>query len=101
MARDRDIDYAAVAVRKAIVEKFKTEPLEDLRVVAGERTISVEHQGRVAVQRNTGLTPIVAADQHTSAIDDHAFRVVIFQLPKPLIDVDALRFEVPGGMYRS
>jgi hypothetical protein len=44
----RDIDYAAVAVRKAIVEKFRNEPLEDLRAVAGDRTITLQHQGRVA-----------------------------------------------------
>ena len=39
MAHDRDIDYAAVAVKKAIVEKFKDTALEDLQTVAGERTV--------------------------------------------------------------
>lgn len=48
MARDRDIDYAAVAVKKAIVEKFKDTELEELRTVAGERTISIQHAGRKA-----------------------------------------------------
>ena len=48
MARPRDIDYAAVAVKKAIVEKFSRVELQELRVIAGERTISVEHEGRIA-----------------------------------------------------
>ncbi len=48
MARDRDIDYAAVAVKKAIVEKFRDTALEDLQTVAGERTISIHHAGRKA-----------------------------------------------------
>ena len=48
MARDRDIDYAAVAVKKAIVEKFKDVPLEDLQLVAGERFLLLHHNGRQA-----------------------------------------------------
>jgi hypothetical protein len=48
MARDRDIDYAAVAVKKAIVEEFKDTALEDLQTVAGETTISIHHAGRKA-----------------------------------------------------
>ena len=44
----RDIDYAAAAVKKAIVEKFRSVELEDLKVVAGDRTIFVEHDGRNA-----------------------------------------------------
>ena len=44
----RDIDYAAVAVRTAIVEKFKDTALEDLQTVAGERTISICHAGHKA-----------------------------------------------------
>ena len=48
MARDRDIDYAAVAVKKAIVEKFRNEALEDLQTVGGETTISIQHAGRKA-----------------------------------------------------
>ena len=48
MVRDRDIDYAAVAVKKAIVEKFRDTALEDLEAVAGERTISIRHGGRKA-----------------------------------------------------
>lgn len=48
MALARDIDYAAVAVKKAIVEKFSDTALEDLQTVAGERTISIQHAGRKA-----------------------------------------------------
>jgi len=44
----RDIDYAATAVRKAIVEKFYKDPLQDLETIAGERTISIQHDGRTA-----------------------------------------------------
>ena len=44
----RDIDYAATAVRKSIVEKFWREQLQDLETVAGERTISIRHEGRTA-----------------------------------------------------
>jgi hypothetical protein len=48
MARARDIDYAATAVRKAIVEKFSDVELQDLQVIAGERMIYVEFEGRNA-----------------------------------------------------
>jgi hypothetical protein len=44
----RDIDYAAIAVRKAIVEKFYTNPLQDLQAIAGDRTIALQHEGRNA-----------------------------------------------------
>ncbi len=40
----RDIDYAATAVKTAIVEKFgRSAALENLQVIANERTISVQH----------------------------------------------------------
>jgi hypothetical protein len=48
MARDRDIDYAAVALKKALVEKFGDAALEDLETVAGESAISIHHAGRTA-----------------------------------------------------
>ena len=48
MARPRDIDYAAAAVKKAIVEKFKSDELADLEVQAGETTIAIMHAGRIA-----------------------------------------------------
>jgi hypothetical protein len=45
----RDIDYAAIAVNKAIVEKFgRQNDLQDLKVTANERTISLRHAGRHA-----------------------------------------------------
>ena len=45
----RDIDYAATAVKKAIVEKFgRKNSLDDLQVVANEKTISVQHGERLA-----------------------------------------------------
>ncbi len=45
----RDIDYAAIAVNKAIVEKFgrKTD-LKNLSVAANDRTISVHDEERTA-----------------------------------------------------
>jgi len=48
MSRPRHIDYAAAAVKKAILEKFSDVELESLQVMAGERTIYVEHDGRNA-----------------------------------------------------
>ena len=43
----RDIDYAAKAVKTALVEKFgKQNDLQDLNVTANDRTITVEHLGR-------------------------------------------------------
>ena len=48
MERLRDIDYAAIAVNKAIVEKFSDIELQELQVTAGERTLHVEHDGRKA-----------------------------------------------------
>jgi hypothetical protein len=43
----RDIDYAAAAVQRAIVEKFgRTHDMDALRVTANENTITVENAGR-------------------------------------------------------
>jgi hypothetical protein len=48
MARDRDIDYAAVAVKNAIVDKFgRKNELQDLTVVAQEKTIIVRDGAKV------------------------------------------------------
>ncbi len=45
----RDIDYAATAVKKAVVEKYgRANDLDALDVIANERTISVRHEGRTA-----------------------------------------------------
>ena len=43
MSRPRDIDYAATAVKTAIVEKFgRKNALDGLQVVAHDNTISVQ-----------------------------------------------------------
>jgi hypothetical protein len=43
----RDIDYAATAVKTAIIEKFGRQlELENLRVTANDTTISIHHEGR-------------------------------------------------------
>jgi hypothetical protein len=42
------IDYAAAAVKKAMTEKFNDVDLETLQVMAGQRTIYVEHDGHNA-----------------------------------------------------
>ena len=45
----RDIDYAAIAVKNAIVEKFgRSNELNDLDITAGEKWIAVSHQGQIA-----------------------------------------------------
>jgi hypothetical protein len=64
----RDIDYAAIAVKKAIVEKFgRKSELGDLEVSANERTISIQHEGRTAEgTRDDLLAAIRAADSYES-----------------------------------
>jgi hypothetical protein len=45
---DRDIDYAAIAVRKAIEDKFGAQAdLANLSVVPGERLIELRHDESV------------------------------------------------------
>lgn len=45
----RDIDYAAEAVKKAIVEKFgRQNPTDNLQVTANEKTITVQDGQQVA-----------------------------------------------------
>ena len=45
----RDIDYAATAVKTAIIEKFgRQSELQDLRVTANDSTISIHHEGHLA-----------------------------------------------------
>lgn len=47
--RPRDIDYAAVAVKKAIEEKFGAQnELGALRVVAGDSSIAIQDGDRLA-----------------------------------------------------
>lgn len=62
----RDIDYAAVAVHKALVEKFgRKADLQALEVKAGETTISIE-DGPYSVQgtRDNLLAAVRAADSY-------------------------------------
>lgn len=69
MARDRDIDYAAVAVTKAIMDKFKdtTPEPEKLQVVAGESIISIHHAGRSAEgTRDNILATVRKATSYTN-----------------------------------
>ena len=40
----RDIDYAAIAVKTALLDKFGSADLQELQVTAGDTTISVHHQ---------------------------------------------------------
>ncbi|MFO0900690.1 MAG: hypothetical protein U0836_24945 [Pirellulales bacterium] len=57
---DRDIDYAAVAVRNAIVEKFGRQvDLDDLQVIAGERTIELRHGDLTAAGTRDALLAIL------------------------------------------
>jgi hypothetical protein len=62
----RDIDYAATAVKKAVVEKYgKAIDLNDLDVIANERTISVRHEGRaVDGTRHELLAAVRDADDY-------------------------------------
>ncbi len=55
----RDIDYAATAVKKSIVEKFgRQNELEQLEVSAGENTIHVIH----GAHRSEGTRDNLLAD---------------------------------------
>lgn len=64
----RDIDYAAVAVKNALLEKFgRKNSLEDLSVVAGEKTISVRDGQRHAEEtRDNLLAGLRKADSYDS-----------------------------------
>jgi hypothetical protein len=67
MVRAQDIDYAAAAVKKAIVEKFSDVELQDLQVMAGDRTICVEFEGRNAEGTRDAL--LAAVRKATSYAD--------------------------------
>lgn len=62
----RDIDYAAIAVSNAIVEKFgRTSELQNLKVTANERTISVCDADQIAEgTRDELLAAVRAADSY-------------------------------------
>ncbi len=55
----RDIDYAAVAVRKSIVDKFRSEPLDAMEAIAGDTMIGIHHSGRIAEGTRDDLLAIV------------------------------------------
>lgn len=63
----RDIDYAATAVQKAIVEKFgRKSDLQNLTVTANERTISLQDgQRRAEATRDDLQATIRKADSYT------------------------------------
>jgi hypothetical protein len=44
-----DLEHAAIAVRRAIVEKFWKSPTEDLQVTAADRFLSIQHEGNRAL----------------------------------------------------
>jgi len=67
-----DLQYAAVAVRKAIVEKFRTTPLDDLQAIAGGGQISLQHAGRQAEGSRDDL--LAAVRKSTSF--DHLWEVL-------------------------
>jgi len=71
MRRDRDIDYAAVAVKKAILEKFgRQNELDALEVIAHESAISIQHNGQVAEgTRDNLLAAVRKADSYASLWD--------------------------------
>lgn len=53
---ERDIDYAAVAVKNAILEKFgRQADLEGLAVTAGDRTIELRHGDRAVADTRDEL----------------------------------------------
>jgi hypothetical protein len=64
----RDIDYAAIAVRTALVDKFgRTSDLQNLEVTAKERTISVrDGTHRADGTRDDLLAAVRAAETYAT-----------------------------------
>ena len=64
----RDIDYAATAVKKSILEKFaRQNDLQELQVIANDRTISVRHGDRTAEgTRDDLLAAVRRADSYST-----------------------------------
>jgi hypothetical protein len=62
----RDIDYAATAVQRAIVEKFgRKNELQELQVTAGDRAISIRDGDRLAEgSRDRLLAAVRKADSY-------------------------------------
>ena len=69
----RDIDYAASAVQRAIVEKFnRSHDVHELRVTANENTISLDDAGRTAEgTRDALLAAVRKAESY-----DHLWQIV-------------------------
>jgi hypothetical protein len=63
----RDIDYAATAVRTSIVEKFRLEQLDTMQAIAGDKTIAIHHNGRIAEGTRDDLLAIV---RNATSYDD-------------------------------
>ena len=75
----RDIDYAAIAVKNAISEKFgRSNELQDLDVTAGERTILIRHAGQAAEGSRDDLLAVVRGaetyDQLWETLPKHRVR---------------------------
>ena len=69
----RDIDYAAAAVQRSIVEKFGgTQNVENLRVIAKENTIAVEDGERSGEGTRDALLAAVRKAQSY----DHLWQVL-------------------------
>lgn len=64
----RDIDYAAISIKTAIVEKYgRKSDLHDLDVTAKERTISIRDGARMAHGTRDELHAVIrAADTYAS-----------------------------------
>lgn len=67
----RDIDYAAIAVNNALVQKFgRQSNLKDLQVTANERTITLRHGERSGEgSRDDLLAAIRAAESYDQLWD--------------------------------
>jgi hypothetical protein len=72
----RDIDYAAIAVNTAIVDKFgRQSDLQNVKVTANDKTISI-HDGAHAAEgtRDDLLAAVRAADSYDKLWEELATR---------------------------
>ena len=71
----RDIDYAAVAVKAAIAEKFgRHNELQDLNVSAGEKTIVVAHNGKTIEGTRDDLLALIRKAENYAELWDRKSR---------------------------
>ena len=72
----RDIEYAAIAVKSALVEKFgRQNDLQSIEVIANEKTISVRDGGRTGEgTRDELLAAVRAATSYDNLWDILAIR---------------------------